>query len=72
MSYAMSGSSCPVFIAGIRYPSIFVAANEVDISLRWLNVSIKKNDGGPVIVKDQCVVTDSWVRSRIKKQVGVL
>ena len=64
-AYAIAGSACPVFIGGIKYRSIFEAALETEMSAVWLNNSIKKNGGAPVIVKKQMVVTDFWVRQRI-------
>jgi len=67
MSYTTPGSRCPVFVAGIKYPSIFAAADECEISQRWLHVLVKENNGAPFIVKNQFVVTDFWVRSRIRK-----
>jgi hypothetical protein len=64
-SYAMPGSPCPVFVAGIKYKSVSKAAIECEISQVWLANSIKKNDGAPIIVKNQFIVTDFWVRARI-------
>jgi hypothetical protein len=69
VSYATPGSPCPVFVAGVRYGSIFEAAWETDISQVWLTNSIKKSDGSPVIVKNQCVVTEFWVRARMGAEV---
>jgi hypothetical protein len=64
-AYAVVGSPCPVFIGGIKYRSIFEAALETEMSAVWLNHSIKKNGGAPVVVKKQIVVTAFWVRQRI-------
>jgi len=68
MSYAIAGSRCPVYMAGIKYNSISAAADEADISQRWLHVLVKENNGAPIVIKNQFIVTDFWVRSRIKKQ----
>jgi hypothetical protein len=64
VSLAVPGSPRPVFVAGVRYRSIFEAAWETGISQVWLNNSIKKSDGAPVVVKNQCVVTEFWARAR--------
>ena len=72
MAYAIPGSPCPVYIAGILYPSIFKAADETAITQRWLNVLIKENDGAPIVIKNQVIVTDFWVRARLEKQKGAL
>jgi hypothetical protein len=69
-AYATAGAPCPVFVAGIKYRSIFEAAFETEISTVWLTNSIKKSGGGPVIVKNQIVVTDFWVHERAG--VGVI
>jgi len=68
MSYAIPGSRCPVFMAGIKYKSISDAATEADISQRWLHVLIKESDGAPIVVKNQFIVTDFWIKARIDKQ----
>jgi hypothetical protein len=66
MNYATPGSRCPVFVAGIKYPSIAMAATECEISQRWLHVIVKKNNGAPAVVKNQFIVTDFWVRERMQ------
>lgn len=66
MSYATPGSRCPVFMAGVKYRSITDAATEADISQRWLHVQIKENDGAPLVVKNQFIVTEFWVNERIE------
>jgi hypothetical protein len=63
--YAIPGSPCPVFVSGIEYKSIYRAALETRISAIWLTNSIKKNNGAPVVIKNQMVVTRSWVSGRI-------
>jgi hypothetical protein len=63
--YTVPGSRCPVFIGGIEYGSIYGAALETGISAIWLTKSIKKNSGGPVVVKNQFVVTRLWVDRRV-------
>jgi hypothetical protein len=70
-SYTTPGSSCPVFVAGIKYRSVSMAAIECGISQVWLNNSIKKNNGAPVVVKNQMVVTWSWVRGRIENEGAI-
>jgi hypothetical protein len=58
-------------MAGIKYRSITAAAVEADISQRWLHVLVKENNGAPIIVKNQFIVTDFWVRDRIGQGVAV-
>jgi hypothetical protein len=72
MRYATPGSACPVFVAGIKYKSIFEAAGESEISQCWLNTAIKKNNGAPVVVKNQFVVTDFWVRERVGERKAAI
>jgi hypothetical protein len=67
-AYVTAGAQCPVFVAGIKYKSIFKASLETEISTVWLTKSIQKSGGGPVVVKKQMVVTDFWVRHRIGEQ----
>jgi hypothetical protein len=71
ITLAPNGSACPIFIAGIKYGSINGAANEIGISVRWLTVNLEKTLGAPVIVRNQFVVTDSWVRARMEKREAV-
>ena len=69
--YTTPGSRCPVFVAGIEYGSIFWAALETGISAVWLTKSIKKNNGAPAVVKNQIVVTRSWVRGRFDNKEAI-
>jgi len=71
MSYTTPGSHCPVYMAGIKYNSISAAANEADISQRWFHVLVKEKNGAPLVIKNQFVVTDFWVKSRIKQGSGI-
>jgi hypothetical protein len=64
-AYATAGAACPVYVAGIKYRSIFEAAIETEISVVWLANSIKRRAGGPVVVRNQMIVTDFWVRERV-------
>jgi hypothetical protein len=65
--YATPGSRCPVFVAGIKYRSIFEAALQTEISQFWLTKSIKRNNGAPGVVKNQMVITEFWVMERVKE-----
>jgi hypothetical protein len=69
--YVTPGSRCPVFVGGIEYGSIYGAALETGISAIWLTKSIKKNNGAPVVVKNQMVVTRSWVRGRMETKGAI-
>ena len=68
ISHATSGSPYPVFIAGIKYRSILEAAEITGISWRWLYVSVEKNNGAPVVVRDKFIVSDFWVRTHTAKR----
>jgi hypothetical protein len=70
--YATPGSPCPVFVAGVEYGSIFWAAVETGISAVWLTKSIKKNNGAPVVVKNQLVVTRSWVYGHFNNKEAIV
>ena len=72
LSYATPGSKCPVFVGGVEYGSIYGAALETGISAFWLTKSIKKNNGAPVVVKNQLVVTRSWVYGRFDNKGAIV
>jgi hypothetical protein len=64
ITYAVAGSACPVFVAGFRYRSIFEASDMTKISFVSLDKSLKKNRGGPTVVRKQLVVTEFWICGR--------
>ena len=66
--YAVPGKGCPVFVAGLKYPSISAAALEIDISPNWLIVALQEKHGGPVVAKKQFVVTEAWVKTPAEKE----
>jgi hypothetical protein len=68
---AIPGSRRPVFVGGIEYGSIYGAALETGISTVWLTKSIKKNNGAPVMVKNQMVVAQSWVCERLESREAI-
>jgi hypothetical protein len=63
--YGKPGLSYPVFIAGIKYNSLFLAYTETGISQTSLSLALKKKSGGPCKVKRNIVVLESWVLSRL-------
>jgi hypothetical protein len=65
-----SGIPAPVFIAGIKYPSLFEAGIESGISSVCLWKALKRTGGGPVVVKKTFVVLENWVYTRIEKIGG--
>jgi hypothetical protein len=65
-AHTTPGSPCPVFLAGLKYRSIFEAADCAGIAPTWVNTCLLKSGGAPVIIKNQIVVTDFWVQGRIK------
>jgi hypothetical protein len=64
------GSPQPIFIAGIRYKSIFEAQIETDISGVWIWKMLKASGGFPVVIKRQMVATENWIKRRIKLLTG--
>jgi hypothetical protein len=63
--YGKPGFSYPVFIAGMKYDSLFSAYIETGISQTSLSIALKKKSGGPCKVKRNIVVLESWVLSRL-------
>lgn len=66
----VSGAPQPIFIAGIRYKSIFEAQIETDISGVWIWKMLKASGGFPVVIKRQMVATECWIKRRIKMLAG--
>jgi hypothetical protein len=55
-----------VFIAGIKYPSLFDA--DLESGMRSVSIwkALKKSRGRPVQIREALVVLESWVCARIK------
>jgi hypothetical protein len=70
MIVPVPGSPYPVFVAGIRYRSVFEASIETDISGVWIWKTLKASDGFPVLIKRQMVATEQWVHGRVKALKG--
>ena len=72
-SYGTKGFPYSVFIAGIKYPSLFAAAEanaENDQRAFWqtsLSLALKRSGGEPCIVKRNVVVLERWVLDRLEK-----
>jgi hypothetical protein len=62
----VAGSPQPIFIAGVRYESIFSASIDTDISSVWIFKMLKASGGFPVLIKRQMVATEWWVHQRVK------
>jgi hypothetical protein len=67
--YATAGSPCPVFVAGIEYRSILEAGEETGLAPAWLVKVIKKNGGGPVVIKGRVIVIKHWIQERMNRGV---
>jgi hypothetical protein len=65
-THATPGSPCAVFLAGLKYRSIFEAAEEAGLAPTWVNKCLIKSGGAPVVIKGQIVVTDFWVYGRME------
>lgn len=57
--------SLAVFIAGIKYPSLFKAMEETGISQTSLSLALKKHAYEPCRVRRNVVVLERWVKGRI-------
>jgi hypothetical protein len=55
-----------VFIAGIKYRSLFDA--DLDSGIRSVSIwkALKKSGGGPVMIREEMVVLETWVNARIE------
>jgi hypothetical protein len=62
----IAGLPQPIFVAGIRYRSIFEAAIETDISSVWICKMLKASGGFPVLIKRTMVVTERWIYQRLQ------
>ncbi len=62
-----SGIPAPVFVAGIKYDSLFAASIETAISTVSFYKALNKSGGDPCKIKRCIVVLESWVINRIKK-----
>jgi hypothetical protein len=73
MKLILSGIPAPLFIAGIKYPSIFSAVTENTegdkraFSHTSLSLALKKSGGEPCKVKRNVVVLESWVKNRMER-----
>jgi hypothetical protein len=61
-----SGIPAPVFVAGIKYDSLFNASIETAISTVSFYKALNKSGGDPCKIKRCIVVLESWVINRIK------
>jgi hypothetical protein len=62
----LPGVPAPVFVAGIKYSSIFEASIETAISTVSFYKAFGKGGGGPCKIKRNVVVLESWVLNRIE------
>jgi len=66
-----SGIANPVFVAGIKYPSLFAASIETAISNVSYYNAFKKSGGEPCKIKKNIVVLENWVLKRIDYLRGI-
>ena len=59
-----SKTANPVFVGGIKYPSLFDASFDSGIRSVSIWKAIKRQGGGPVLVRNTLVVMESWVTTR--------
>jgi hypothetical protein len=55
-----------VFIAGVKYRSLFDA--DLDSGIRSVSIwkALKRSGGGPVAIRGEMVVLETWVNTRIE------
>jgi hypothetical protein len=55
-----------VYIAGIKYQSLFEA--DINSGIRSVSIwkALKKSGGGPVMIRGEMVVLETWVKTRIE------
>lgn len=62
--FSISKTAHPVFVSGVKYPSLFNASLESGIHSVSIWKAIKKRGGGPAQIREALVVMESWVTSR--------
>ena len=67
MTTIQSGTPAPVFVAGIKYVSLFEASVETSISNVSFYKALKKSGGEPCKIKRNVVVLESWVINRMER-----
>jgi len=70
-TYPPNKTAQPVFIGGIRYPSLFNANYNSDIRSVSIWKAIKKRGGGPAQVRKTFVVLEAWVMDRVANLKGI-
>jgi len=60
-----SGIPAPIFVAGIKYASIYEASIELGTSYVATHKAIKKSGYEPCKIKKNIVVLESWVITRV-------
>jgi len=66
MNAVKTGIPAPVYVSGIKYPSLFSASIETAISNVSFFKAFKKSGGEPCKIKRNIVVLESWVENRVK------
>jgi hypothetical protein len=72
--FAPNKTAHPVFIAGIKYSSLFEA--DLDSGIRAVSIwkGLKRSGGGPVQIRKALVVMEAWVTFRaagIQREFGL-
>jgi hypothetical protein len=62
---SQSGAATVIFVAGIKYASIFTAGNETGISGVAMHKALKKSKKEPCKIKKNIVVLEAWVLKRL-------
>jgi hypothetical protein len=77
-AYARRGQPYPIFIAGIKYPSLSAAVDanaDGERQAFWqtsLSLALKRSQGGPCKVKRNVIVLERWILNRIEQIRGAV
>ena len=69
-SFTPSKTAHPVFVGGIKYPSLFDANFDSGISSVSIWKALKRHGGGPVQIRKTLVVMECWVITRTNNIKG--
>jgi len=70
MTAIKPGISAPVYVAGIKYPSLFNASEKTAISGLSFYKGFKRSGGGPCKIKKNIVALETWVIRQIENIGG--
>jgi hypothetical protein len=66
----LTGSRHAVFVAGIKYPSVFSAGIETEIAPTYISHLLKGKKGFPIFIRGVAIVEERWVDLRAAAIAG--